>query len=417
MTSKSINIEFPESVQIVVEEHCFSEVALEVGGFLVGSLTESGLNIIAAIPTLKAVSGQTNLTIGHDAWEEAHNEIAAKYAEYQIVGWFHSHPGFGVFLSEYDAFIQENFFSDARQVALVVDPIAGEIGWFNYDDSKINELSKSVTLREKIAKNDETKADVLSRLSESNNQKVSVLGSVPLWKLIAPVTLLLMLVGAVSWTLGSSSGSSRSEKQYRITVQEQLIEKKYKYELLNKFMVGDVGRNQIKGGFDLISDGGLTWDQISIMFYSSGRNADLLKLVNQIEQTENMPSPESLIWIPTDFGQIERNIEKGGFNLAADGITSWDQIIAIFYPGQVNADLLKRVNSVEKSELIPSQGIIIWIPIDLDKSISDLNTEASANPVPSVNPSASQISPTPTQSATSKASTSPTPSVSPTVKK
>jgi len=35
----------------------------------------------------------------------------AQFADKKIVGWYHSHPGFGIFLSEYDLFIHRNFFT------------------------------------------------------------------------------------------------------------------------------------------------------------------------------------------------------------------------------------------------------------------------------------------------------------------
>jgi hypothetical protein len=46
----------------------------------------------------------------------------------QIVGWYHSHPGYGVEFSEMDVFIQKNFFSSPTQVGLVTDPLGGHLG-------------------------------------------------------------------------------------------------------------------------------------------------------------------------------------------------------------------------------------------------------------------------------------------------
>ncbi len=36
-----------------------------------------------------------------------------KHSSLSIVGWYHSHPGFGVEFSDMDMFIQKNFFSSA----------------------------------------------------------------------------------------------------------------------------------------------------------------------------------------------------------------------------------------------------------------------------------------------------------------
>jgi hypothetical protein len=43
------------------------------------------------------------------------------------VGWYHTHPGFGVEFSEMDLFIQRNFFSGPTQIALVTDPLSGAV--------------------------------------------------------------------------------------------------------------------------------------------------------------------------------------------------------------------------------------------------------------------------------------------------
>jgi proteasome lid subunit RPN8/RPN11 len=46
------------------------------------------------------------------------------------VGWHHTHPGYGIFLSGYDQFIHNNFFNVPGMFALVVDPRAESLGFF-----------------------------------------------------------------------------------------------------------------------------------------------------------------------------------------------------------------------------------------------------------------------------------------------
>jgi hypothetical protein len=52
----------------------------------------------------------------------------------RILGWYHTHPGFGIFLSDMDMFIHGNFFNLPWQVALVYDPHSGEEGLFLWKD-------------------------------------------------------------------------------------------------------------------------------------------------------------------------------------------------------------------------------------------------------------------------------------------
>jgi len=51
----------------------------------------------------------------------------------RIVGWWHSHPNFGCFLSGTDLHTQEVFFPESYQVALVVDPVRDEFQFFTLD--------------------------------------------------------------------------------------------------------------------------------------------------------------------------------------------------------------------------------------------------------------------------------------------
>jgi len=120
-----------------IEAHAFSDTRTEVGGILVGIMDDGGARILAALPALKAVSGQTNVTFTHEVWDEVLTVIDRDYPGQHIVGWYHTHPGFGLFLSEYDMFIHRNFFTDHRMLALVVDPLAGELGWFGWDGDEV----------------------------------------------------------------------------------------------------------------------------------------------------------------------------------------------------------------------------------------------------------------------------------------
>ena len=49
-----------------------------------------------------------------------------------MVGWYHTHPGWGVFLSGMDTFICDHFFNKPLDVALVIDPCQHERGFFQW---------------------------------------------------------------------------------------------------------------------------------------------------------------------------------------------------------------------------------------------------------------------------------------------
>lgn len=77
------------------------------------------------------------VTFTADTWSKAIKKteaLAAKANDFTLVpiGWFHTHPNFGIFLSEgYDRFIQDTYFDQPGQAAVVFDPIRNQMGIFS----------------------------------------------------------------------------------------------------------------------------------------------------------------------------------------------------------------------------------------------------------------------------------------------
>jgi proteasome lid subunit RPN8/RPN11/phage tail protein X len=132
----------PPEVVRAVEDHVHSDVSREVGGVLVGTMDEGAATVEAALPALRAIGRSANVTFTHEVWEEILAVVDRDQPGRRIVGWYHSHPGFGVFLSDYDRFIHQGFFSDERMLALVVDPKAGQAGWFGWRDGQIEQVGQ-----------------------------------------------------------------------------------------------------------------------------------------------------------------------------------------------------------------------------------------------------------------------------------
>lgn len=130
-----------------IEEHCFSSTDREVGGILAGRIVDGTATITTALPALAAATGSANVTFTHEVWEQVHQALDQDHPGERIVGWYHSHPGFGVFLSEYDTFAHSSFFEDPAMLALVIDPLSGEAGWFAMRDGAPAEIDTRRTDR------------------------------------------------------------------------------------------------------------------------------------------------------------------------------------------------------------------------------------------------------------------------------
>ena len=108
----------------------------EHGGVLVGQPhydAEVGRHFVviqAAIPAYEAQSSSVHLQFTPQTWEYISGLIEENYPDQVIVGWYHSHPGLGVFMSATDRATQAAFFNHPWSLAVVVDPVVFLSGWF-----------------------------------------------------------------------------------------------------------------------------------------------------------------------------------------------------------------------------------------------------------------------------------------------
>jgi proteasome lid subunit RPN8/RPN11 len=147
--SKATNVRIKVQPTVVMEsevarkirQHSRSSMKAEVCGVLIGSSENDRIAVDACIPGVNAAQGGAHVTFTQDTWEHIYKIKDKEYPDDKIVGWYHSHPGFGVFLSEHDLFIQENFFSSPQQIAWVYDPHTDEEGCFGWVNGRIDKLS------------------------------------------------------------------------------------------------------------------------------------------------------------------------------------------------------------------------------------------------------------------------------------
>jgi proteasome lid subunit RPN8/RPN11 len=115
--------------------HAVSDMNNEVGGILVGEwclAEDHGQFIVVenALPARHTRQGSVYLTFTQDSLVDLHNQIELQHPGKKIVGWYHTHPSMGVFLSHYDTWLHRNFFPEPWQVALVVEPVSATAGFF-----------------------------------------------------------------------------------------------------------------------------------------------------------------------------------------------------------------------------------------------------------------------------------------------
>ena len=201
-----------------IRQHARSSMKAEVCGVLIGSADNERTVVDACIAGVNAAQGGAHVTFTQDTWEHIYKIKDKEYPEDKIVGWYHSHPGFGVFLSEHDLFIQENFFSSPQQVAWVYDPHTDEEGCFGWIDGKVDKLSgvrfgylQSVTPDEAEATDPENAQDEDEVVTVNTSPQRA--GAEPAWMQWASRALAFFVVALLGAAAGYIIGGRRVAAQ------------------------------------------------------------------------------------------------------------------------------------------------------------------------------------------------------------
>ena len=142
--SDSVRVYIKQDVYKRIEKFAKEEMSKEVGSILIGDYVEennkTSVIISDYIEAKYTDASASTLTFTHETWDYVYKEKDKKYPDKKIVGWQHTHPGYGIFLSNYDIFIQDNFFNLPWQIAYVVDPIADTRGFFEWKNNKTSKM-------------------------------------------------------------------------------------------------------------------------------------------------------------------------------------------------------------------------------------------------------------------------------------
>jgi proteasome lid subunit RPN8/RPN11 len=75
----------------------------------------------------------TSVSVHFQGHEKAFDQLDKIDFDYVIVGWYHSHPGHGCFMSQTDISTQKRMFNKSFHIAIVVDPINKEFKVYKMD--------------------------------------------------------------------------------------------------------------------------------------------------------------------------------------------------------------------------------------------------------------------------------------------
>lgn len=135
-----VSVFLSQKAYIRICVHAGSDLNNEVGGWMVGEWCadqdtgEEYIVVDAVLPALYTRQGSAYLTFTQDSQVAMFSLMEEKYPEKELVGWYHTHPRMGIFLSSHDIFLHNNFFPKPWQVAMVVEPHSNVGGIFIRDE-------------------------------------------------------------------------------------------------------------------------------------------------------------------------------------------------------------------------------------------------------------------------------------------
>lgn len=108
----------------------------ETGGVLVGDgffCPERRIHyteIVGSIPASHTIGNRVHFQFTSECWQGILKTQKQDFPKTTIVGWYHSHPGHGIFLSGTDLNTQRLSFKQIWQIAVVYDSLRPDIGFF-----------------------------------------------------------------------------------------------------------------------------------------------------------------------------------------------------------------------------------------------------------------------------------------------
>ncbi|MDE6128682.1 MAG: LysM peptidoglycan-binding domain-containing protein, partial [Lachnospiraceae bacterium] len=205
-----------QEVYKALEEYASSDTAHELGTIILGNYSDAlgKMNVVVSefIYAKYTDASASALTFTHETWDYVHKEHANNHPDTKIVGWQHTHPGYGIFLSNYDMFIQENFFNLPFQVAYVIDPVQHIRGFFQWKNGKVeklkgfyiyDEVGKQIKIEQpKEKKNSGSSASIMSKTD--NGSRFSV---------FQPIILGVLCIAVIGLLISTMSLHKRYDRQ------------------------------------------------------------------------------------------------------------------------------------------------------------------------------------------------------------
>jgi hypothetical protein len=111
------------AIQTRIWQHAGEDISVEICGVLVGKWVRDAdgpyAHVLESIRGDAAANKFAEVTFTHETWARINQQMDSRFSQMSIIGWYHSHPSFGIF-----------------QIAYVVDPVRKTEGVFSWREGK-----------------------------------------------------------------------------------------------------------------------------------------------------------------------------------------------------------------------------------------------------------------------------------------
>lgn len=134
-----------QSVVEMIQNHAKGTPNIEIGGVLVGRAYRNGdhldtevMDYIFHHSSEPQQSSAVHFNFSPSIWAALNKQKDNRHPNLELVGWFHSHPNHGIFLSPgMDIDVHQKAFNQPWQIAIVYDPQRHEGGVFTWQGEEI----------------------------------------------------------------------------------------------------------------------------------------------------------------------------------------------------------------------------------------------------------------------------------------
>ena len=329
-----------------VDEYLSGDLNNELGGVLLGDVCVNKDNgkfiLINELITAKhSNSSLSRLTFTHETWDYI-NEVREKdFPEKKILGWFHSHPGHTVFLSNYDIFIQENFFNMYYMVAYVFDPTIKDRGFFLWRDNKVVKAGGFYEYGiSEINEADETNKVIKLNSSEDllNSSDKEVLkkrnyefkGAVTIGLLLLTLLILLFMI----YNIYEIKQKALLKEEYIKDLNDIKNENRKLTDRLNDLVIESESRKSIKDGNNITNTQKVTGSEISSSGNVNLNTQDISSNVTGKPSEEN----EKQVTKESSTALAKYKVKSGD---------TLEKISNLFYKSRAGIELLMKHNNIK----------------------------------------------------------------------